>query len=190
MEASRSGSAEGALAIELLQGAWLVSSESWSPRQRRAGRHRVVVDHVAAQPGAAILSDLLLLAPAAESPESLDEALANVLPRPEIASGDSLAIVWEVSGLGYRPETLDFEVRVERAGRSVLRRLGELFRLASPPTAVAISWEEAAPERPEVAFRHLDIALPELDTGAYEVTLTLRSQGRSDAVARRQFLVR
>jgi hypothetical protein len=36
----------------------------------------------------------------------------------------------------------------------------------------------------------LDIALPELDTGAYEVTLTLRSQGRSDAVARRQFLVR
>jgi hypothetical protein len=190
VEASRLGSSEGALAIELLQGAWLISSESWSPEQRRAGRHRVIVDHVTAQPGAAILSDLLLLAPAADKPESLDEALANVLPKPEIASGDSLAIVWEVSGLGYRPETLDFEVRVERTGRSVLRRLGEILRMASPPTAVAISWEEAAPDRPEIAFRHLDIALPELDAGLYEVTLTLRSRGRSDAVTRREFRVR
>jgi hypothetical protein len=190
VQASRLGSAEGALAIELLQGAWLISSESWSPELRRAGRHRVVVEHETAQPGAAVLSDLLLLAPAADSPESLDEALANVLPRPEIASGDSLAIVWEVSGLGYRPETLDFEVRVERTGRGVLRRLGEILRLASPPTAVAISWEEAAPDRPAIGFRHLDIALPELDAGLYEVTLALRSRGRSDAVARREFRVR
>jgi hypothetical protein len=190
VEATRPGSGEGALAIELLQGAWLISSESWSPERRRAGRHRVVVEHRAAQPGAAILSDLLLLAPAAAPPESLDEALAYALPRPEIASGDSLAIVWEVSGLGYRPETLDLEVGVERTGRSVFRRLGEIFRLASPPTAVGLSWQEEAPDRPEIAFRHLDIALPELDEGTYEVTLTLRSRGRSEAVARREFRVR
>jgi len=190
VETSRLGSTEGALAIELLQGAWLISSESWSPEQRRAGRHRIVVEHRAAQPGAAILSDLLLLAPAADAPESLDEAMAHVLPMPEIMSGDSLAIVWEVSGLGYRPETMDFEVTIERTGRGVFRRLGEILRLASPPTAVAISWEEAAPDRPEVALRYLDIALPELDEGRYEVTLTLRSRGRSDAVARREFLVR
>jgi hypothetical protein len=190
VEASRTGSTDGALSIELFEGAWLISSESWSPALRRAGRHRLVVDHRAAQPGAAILSDLLLLAPAAATPESLDAALAHVLPRPEIASGDSLAIVWEVSGLGYRPETLDFEVRVERTGRNVFRRLGEILRLASPPTAVALSWEDSAPDRPETAFRHLDIALPELDEGVYEVTLTLRTRGRSDAVARREFRVR
>jgi hypothetical protein len=70
-----------------------------------------------------------------------------------------------------------------------LRRLGEVLRLASPPTAVAISWEEAAPDRPTTAFRYLDIALPELAQGRYEVTLTLRSRGRSDAVARREFRV-
>jgi tetratricopeptide (TPR) repeat protein len=190
VEATRAGSTEGALAIELPRGAWLISSESWSPEQRRAGRHRVVVEHRAAQPGAAILSDLLLLAPAAAPPESLEDALAHVLPRPEIASGDSLAIAWEVSGLGFRPETLDFEVSVERRGRNVFRRLGEILRLASPPIAVALAWEDTAPDRPETAFRHLDIALPELDEGTYEVTLTLRSRGRSDAVARREFMVR
>jgi len=190
VETRHVGSAAGALAIELGQGAWLVSSESWSPEQRRAGRYRRVVEHRAAQPGAAVLSDLLLLAPAGDPPESLDEALGHVLPTPEITSGDSLAIAWEVSGLGYRPEILDLEVQVERTGRGVLRRLGELLRLASPPTAVAISWEDQAPDRPEIAFRHLNIALPELDEGLYEVRLTLRSRGRSDAVARREFLVR
>jgi hypothetical protein len=187
---SRVGSSEGALAIEVTRGPWLISSESWSPERRRAGRHRLVVDHVPAQPGAAVLSDLLLLAPTAVPPKSLEEALAHVLPAPEIASGDSLGVVWELSGLGYRPEILELEVTVERTGRGVFRRVGEMLRLASRPTTVAISWEEAAPERPGIAFRHLDIALPELDEGRYEVTLTLRSGGRSDAVARKEFRVR
>jgi hypothetical protein len=187
---SRMGSAEGALSIELSEGAWLLSSESWSPERRRAGRTRRIVEHRAAQPGAAILSDLLLLAPSPVPPESLEDAVAHALLASEIASGDSLGIVWEVSGLGYRPEILDFEVTVERTGRGVFRRLSELFRLAAPPTAVALAWEEAAPDRPEVAFRYLGIALPELERGTYEVTLTLRSRGRSDAVARREFDVR
>ncbi|MGE0159369.1 MAG: hypothetical protein AB7T31_08135 [Gemmatimonadales bacterium] len=187
---TRVGSAAGALAVEVGAGAWLLSSESWSPERRRAGRHRAVVDHVPTQPGAAVLSDLLLLAPAVPSPVSLEAAVPHALAVREIAPGDSVAIVWEVSGLGYRPEILDFEVTVERTDRNVLRRLGEILRLAPPPTAVAISWEEAAPDRPAVAFRYLDIALPALEEGRYEVTLRLRTQGRSDAVARTELRVR
>jgi hypothetical protein len=190
VEQRRAGSTEGALAVELGSGAWLLSAESWSPERRRAGRQRLVIDHVAAPPGAAVLSDLLLLTPATEPPDSLAEAVTSVLPRPEIRRGEGLAVVWEVSGLGYRPESLRFEVTVERTGRSVFRRLGEALRLASPPVGVAIAWEEAAPERPIAAFRHLDLALPDLDEGLYEVTVTLRTQGRPDATARREFRVR
>jgi hypothetical protein len=184
------GSAEGALALEMPAGAWLLSAESWSPERRRAGRQRVVIEHVAAPPGVATLSDLLLLAPSEVPPDSLAEALPMVLLAPEIRRGASLAIAWELSGLGYRPETLSFEVTVERTGRSVFRRLGEALRLASPPRGVVISWEEAGPDRPRTVFRHLDLTLTDLEDGLYEVTVTLRGEGRSDAVARREFRVR
>jgi hypothetical protein len=137
-----------------------------------------------------VLSDLLFVAPSAEVPDSLADAVDLALPAPEIGRGDGLAVAWEVSGLGYRPETLAFEVTVERVGRGVFRRLGEILRIADPPNAVAISWEEPGPDRPEVAFRHLDLALGDLDEGRYAVTLTLRTGGRSDAVARREFRVR
>jgi hypothetical protein len=187
---SLTGSTDGALALEIPAGAWVLSAESWSPERRRAGRQRLVIDHVAAAPGSAMLSDLLLLAPSPEPPDSLPDALPWVLPAPEIQRGDSLAVAWEVSGLGYRPESLGFELTVERTRRSVFRRLGEVLWLASPPTSVALSWEEAGPDRPEPAFRHIDLALPNLDEGLYEVTVTLRTQGRQDAVARREFRVR
>jgi hypothetical protein len=79
---------------------------------------------------------------------------------------------------------------VERTGRNVLRRLGEVLRLASPPTGVAISWEEPGPDQPGTVFRHLDLTLTDLEEGSYEVRVTVRGQGRPEAVARREFRVR
>ena len=57
--------------------------------------------------------DLLLFRPSGDAPTSVEETLPHVLPTPEIAPGDSLGVVWEVSGLGYLPETLDFEMNVD-----------------------------------------------------------------------------
>lgn len=186
----RLGSTEGALMVEVPAGAWVVSAESWSPERRRAGRLRIGFDRAPVPLDVATLSDLLLLSPTAVAPSSLDEALPHALGVPEIDAGQGLAIAWEVAGLGLRPETLQFAVAVERVDRGLLRRIGEVLRLATQPVSVALSWEEPGPDRPAQHFRHLDLALPPLDPGAYVVTLTLRTAGRGDVVSRRTFRVR
>jgi len=187
--AQQTGSATGALMIDLPAGAWLISAESWSPARRRAGRLRTGYERSPTPSDVATLSDVLLLEPMDRTPTSLEAALASALARPEIRPEESLAIAWEVSGLGFRDETLDFEVSVERAGRGLLRRLGEALRLTARPASMRLAWQEPAPERPCVLFRHLDLALPELDPGEYAVVLTVRAPGRSDAVTRRTFRV-
>ncbi|HUP52365.1 MAG TPA: hypothetical protein VM198_07805, partial [Longimicrobiales bacterium] len=55
--------------------------------------------------------------------------------------------------------------------------------------SLALSWEEPGPDHPTPHFRHLGLALPPLDPGHYEITLTLRTEGRSDAVTRQAFQV-
>jgi hypothetical protein len=186
----RVGSTTGASMLALAAGAWVVSAESWSPSLRRAGRLRLGFEGGRTPPDVAQLSDVLLLRPSGDAPGSLDEALPHALPAPEIQQGEGLAIAWEVSGLGFRDETLRFEVLVERTDRSLVRRLGELLRLAGRPATVAVSWEEPGPALPTVLFRHLDLAMPPLDPGVYAVTLTLAIPGRSNAVSRRAFRVR
>ncbi len=185
----RVGSTEGALMVEVPVGAWVVSAESWSPERRRAGRLRIGFDRAPVPLDVATLSDLLLIAPTGVPPTSLAEALPHALRAPEIVTGQGLAIVWEVAGLGLRPEALRFAVAVERVDRGVLRRIGEALRLAPRPASVALSWEEPGPERPTHHFRHLDLALPRLDPGVYTVSLTLRTAGRDDVISRRTFRV-
>lgn len=186
----RNGLSTGALMIEVPAGAWLLSAESWSPAQRRAGRLRLGLERPPAAADVAHLSDVLLLERSERAPASLVEALPYALPAPEIAAHDGLAVAWEVSGLGFRDESLRFEVVVERTDRGVVRRLGEFLGLSTRPATVALSWEEPAPDLSGPVFRHLDLALPPLDPGVYAVTLTLSTPGREDVVSRRAFRVR
>jgi hypothetical protein len=191
MDAERVGSASGALMIDLPVGAWVISAESWSPAERRAGRYRIGFDRAPSAPGVAVLSDILLLAPSESTPHALEEALPSALPTPEIArDARRLGLAWEVSGLGARDGSLRFQVSVERTGRGVVRRIGEFLGLTTRPATVAVSWGEAGPGVPHALFRHLDLALPSLAPGTYAVTLTLSTSGRSDVVSRRAFRVR
>ena len=183
------GSTEGALLLDLPVGAYVVSAESWSPEQRRAGRLRLGLGPRPVPPDVAALSDILLLEGGRPEPASVEDALPAALPRARITPDQPLAIAWEIAGLGFRPETLQLEVSVDRTDRNVFRRIGEFLGLSERPPSLALSWEEPAPDHPTHHFRHLDLDLPELAPGTYEITLTLRTQGRSDAVTRRSFEV-
>jgi hypothetical protein len=188
-EEIRTGPVAGTLALELAPGGYVVSVESWSPDRRMAGRLRRGITLNAVPPDVAALSDILLLEGDRAAPASLHEALPAALQRTEVRSGEALAIAWEVAGLGFRPEILELEVSVDRTDTSILRRLGALIGLADRPASLALSWEEPGPDHPAPLFRHLDLDLPPLDPGHYEITLTLRTLGRSDAVTRQAFTV-
>jgi tetratricopeptide (TPR) repeat protein len=189
LERTRSGSAEGAVALALPARDWVLSAESWSPELRRAGRQRQGLAARPAPPDIAVLSDLLLLSGGQGAPASLEAALPSALRRLEVLADEPLAVAWEVAGLGFRAETLVFELSVDRTDRNVLRRIGEFLGLSDRPPSLSLSWEETGPTAPTHVFRHLELDLPPLDPGLYEITLTLRTTGRSDAVSRRAFTV-
>ena len=178
-----------ALLLELAPGAYVVSSEAWSPPLRRAGRFRSGLEIVASTPDVAELSDLLLVAGGLPAPTTLDDAVPRALPRARIEPGEAVAIVWEVSGLGFRAETVAYALSVKRTDRNVLNRIGDFLGLSDPPQPLALSWEEPGSDHPGHQLRHLDLDLPALDRGEYEIELTLRTQGRSDVVSTRRFEV-
>jgi len=185
------GRSEGVLAMEVPAGAYVVSSEMWSPERRRAGRLRAGVRREPVPEDVASLSDLLMVdrVEVDAEPASLEEVLPLTLTTTDIHPDRPLAIVWEVAGLGFRPEALRFELSVERTDRGVLRRLGEFFGLADRPQPLELSWEEPAPGQPTHHFRYLDLDVPPLEPGDYRIRLALRTEGRSEVVAARAFTV-
>jgi hypothetical protein len=184
------GRTAGALWLELPVGAYLASAEAWSPRLRRAGRFRVGISRAPGLDDVASLSDLVLLRPSTSPPETLRAAVASLLPRPRILPGQSFALGWEVTGLGFRTESLRFSVSVVRRDRGLLHRLGSFLRLSGRGPSLELSWEEPAPAAPGPLFRAVDLNLPDLDPGAYEVVLSLRIAGREELRATRVFEVR
>ena len=184
------GSTDGVLSLEAPVGSYVVATEAWSPSRRRAGRYREGIEYRRVPEDIAALSDLLMLRPTPDPPGLLEAAIPLALLRTEVRRGQTFAIGWEVSGLGFRPETLAFEVTVNRVDRSLFRRIGEFLRVSGGPQKVSLAWEEPGPDRPSPLFRYLDLNLDRLDPGAYEVQITLRTAGRSEVVSGRRFTVR
>jgi hypothetical protein len=187
--AERDGAAEGALMLDIPNEPHVLSLESWSPSRRRAGRLRVGLSKRLAPEDVATLSDVLLLRPTDPEPESLEAALHASLPAPRLRPGQPFAIAWEIFGLGFRAETLHFEVSVERTDRGVLQRIGQFLRLTDRPQPLTLGWEEPGPDEPGPAFRYLALDLPELGEGTYEIRLVLHTVGRTEAVVTEAFEV-
>jgi tetratricopeptide (TPR) repeat protein len=190
MRSNRSlGSTDGVLTLEAPAGSYVVSTEAWSPSQRRAGRYRQGIEFQRVPEDIAALSDLLMLRAAADPPTLLESAIPLALLRTDVRRGQTFAIGWEVSGLGFRPETLAFEVTVNRVDRGLFSRIAEFLRVSGGPQRVSLAWEEPGPAQPSPLFRYLDLNLDSLDPGAYEVEVTLRTTGRSAVVSVRRFRV-
>lgn len=182
--------AEGVLRVEGPAGSHVLSVEAWSPSRRLAGRLRRGVAHTPVPEDLPVLSDILLVDAHDPVPASLDEALPRALARPSVREGESVGIAWELTGLGFRPETLAFDLSVERLDRNLLQRLGGLVGLSDPPRPLTLRWEEAGPEEPGLVFRALDLELPGLQPGRYEVRLRLETEGREAVIVTRSFEVR
>jgi hypothetical protein len=179
---TRRGSTNGTLSLRADPGEYVVSAESWSPAGRAAGRLRRGLAVRPAVEDVATLSDLLLLRPASEGrdPTTLEDALDRALPSRVLGRDEPFALGWEVAGLGFRPETLHFEVSVEPAGQGFLRSVGEFLRLVDPPRPLGLAWEEPSPTEPRHDFHYLALDLPDLDPGRYRVVLVLRTAEREE----------
>lgn len=183
------GSTDGASLLEISAADHVLSVESWSPALRKAGRLRVGLRARAVPDDVAALSDIVLLRPVEAAPGRLHDILDLVLPTATIQTGAPIAIAWEVAGLGFRPETLGFEVSVEPAGRGVFDRIGDFLGVTEAPNPLIVSWEEAGPTEPGPLFRYLSLGPAELDPGDYRIRLVLRTAGRSEVVRLKPFRV-
>ncbi|MDP2958005.1 MAG: hypothetical protein Q8N53_16380 [Longimicrobiales bacterium] len=184
LSAEVTGQAEGALVLRAPAGAYVLAAESWAPRLRRAGRLRMGVRCDTVPRDVATLSDLLLLAPGVGEADSLEEVALRALPRPEIGVGGSVAVAWEINGLGWVPQTIGYEVSAEKVGAGVLRRAAQALGLMSPRTPLSLSWSEPGPSRPGVVLRQVELALGNAEPGEYAVVLRARVPGRGVLTSR------
>ena len=125
-----------------------------------------------------------------EEPATLLDAIPHALVRLEVATEAPLGLAWEVTGLGFRRETLAFSLSLQRVDGGFFRRVGGWLGLAGPERPLALEWEDAAPEEPAPLFRFMTLRLPDVDPGRYVVRLTLRTAGRDPVVAERVLEVR
>jgi hypothetical protein len=182
-----------------LEGVWTVtvpndtdrilSMEGYARFDRRAWRTRRGLERLPDAAGAISVSDPIFLdAGPDEIPTTLDDALAHVVPTVRFEAGRTVRIGWEVYGIP-EGEQARVALGLEPAERSFARRLGEFFRVLDPPAPVVIRWDDAPTERPGVIFRAVDLALPDLDPGRYDLFLEITADDGVPAVTRRRFVV-
>jgi len=182
-----------------LEGVWTVdlpndtdrilSLEGFSRLERRAWRTRRGLERLPEATGPVSVSDPVFLdAEPLDLPGTLDEALPHVLPTVRFEAGRLVRIGWEIYGI---PEGSSARVAlgIERAEQSFARRIGEFFRVLEPPQPVTIRWDDAPPEDPGVVFRAVDLQLPALDAGRYDLFLEIRVDDAEPAVTRRRFVI-
>jgi hypothetical protein len=190
LSTTRRGDLDGATMLEVPAGAYVLSAEAWSPSRRRAGRHREGIRSDTVPSDVATLSDLLLVGGGGGEASSLEEAVERALVRPSVGDTDGLGVVWEMGGLGWRPEHVAYRLSVERIEGGLLRRVGQALGVLGRRRSLSLEWAEPGPDRPERILRWVDLDLPELDAGAYRVLLEADIAGRTRLVAQTGFRVR
>lgn len=191
----------GFAVIRVPAGRYLLSMEGVAPTEGRAWRTRMGVEKTAPHRGVITLSDLLLLDPSQVS-EGHPEGKSGVpdpidtLPRAYsslVLPHGPVEVLWEVYGLEGTEGEIRFELKVEREGQSLLRRLGQAVRLLGGDDPLGIGWREGVP-RDEVSGRSplrrsVVVDLSSLDPGEYEVTLTATPPGRTPVTVGRRVVV-
>ncbi len=185
-EARRFGESEGVLALSAPAGRYLMSLEAWAPDERRAGRIRLGLVTDSVPQDLATLSDLIILDPVDTPPARLDQALPLMRPSLELVSGQPLAVGWEIFGLGWREERVDFELSVSEEGEGVLERVGRWLGLGGgDDEPLQIGWSEPGPGHTGPWFRSVNVDLPELEAGEYLLRLEVSVRGREPLVRTR-----
>jgi hypothetical protein len=172
--------AEGrGLLVRAPAGHYWLSLEAWSPQDGRAARLRRGVKTEALEPDLVTLSDLLIMDATVKAFDGLEEMLPFVRPSLELESGGAFTVAWEMYGLGWRDESVRFELALFPAGGGLFSRVGRWFNEGSEDP-LRVSWAEAGPADPGPWFRHNRIDLSDLEAGDYVLELRVRLQGRED----------
>ncbi len=170
---------DGGLVLRAPAGRWLVSVERWSPERRRAGRHRVGLRVDTIPPDVARLSDLLLVEAGAEEAPTLEGAAARALPRRWIVPDRPFGVVWELGGLGWRPEGVRYVLSLRKEDGNLLRRAGRWLGLLGEDEPLRLSWAEEGPDRPGVVLRGVRVDPGGLEEGDYLLRLDAELPGRA-----------
>lgn len=180
----------GVLQLRAPPGRYLLSVESWNPVGRWGARvrHGIVADEV--PPDVPVLSDLVLLDPASEVPEALEDALPWMRAGLEVTGEEKVGVGWEVYGLGFRQETLTFRLRLIREEESIVRRALERLGLFDREPILTLSWGEEEPVGTGPLFRAVELDLPSMDPGRYVLQLELDIPGRTRVLSHRRLIVR
>jgi len=186
--AVRTRNPEGGLLVRAPAGRYWTSLEIWDPPEKRAGRLRrgIIVDPL--PPDVVTLSDLLLLEGRSGQPERLEDALPHVLPRATLPPGEVVTVAWELHGLGWTSETVQFSLAVVPAGGGIFDSIGDWFG-GGDDDPLRVSWAEPAPEDPGPWFRTNGLELRNLEPGDYEIVLRVRLEGREVMTAARSIRV-
>ncbi len=184
-----SGHTEARFTLEAPAGRYILSAEAWSPGERRAGRYRAGLEVDPRPRDVAALSDLLLLDSTGPEPHALRDAVGRALVSTTIERGQRIAVAWELTGLGWRPEDVTYRLSVDRRGRGLFGRASRWLHLTGGDPPLSLSWSEPGPSRPGPGFHWLALELPELKPGRYRVRLEARISGRSTLVSTRGFQV-
>ena len=167
-------------------GEYLLSAEVWYPDSARAGRVRTGLDLPHLAPDVAATSDLALADPEGGDPEQLEDLIPHLVFGP-FEAGTAVRVAWEVTGIGLQQEVLEYDLRLEKRGGGLLRRVGGLFGLGRPDRPVQLSWTEAGPEQLKPTLRSVVVSLPgDLEPGEYTIQVELRSMGRAPLVIERR----
>jgi hypothetical protein len=164
------------------------SLELFSEDARRAWRARQGVAQSILVRGLVAVSDLLILRPGAELPDSIEDAIPLARPGVRISPGERFTVAWEVYGLQVQEEvrvTLGFT----RGRPGFLARVGEFLGILEPDRPVEVTFQDAGPDVVQTVFRSVQLTLPELDPGDYTLHLRLELPGREPALASRPIIV-
>jgi hypothetical protein len=166
----------------------IVSVELLAATERRAARTRLGV--MARGSGRIALSDLLLYASSAASPNGLDAVIDSALASEIVPGSRALGVYWETYGLHPKGEPVKYTLTVEQIGMGWLRRAAERFRLAGPTSGLRIQWEEVPQRVNAIVGRGIRVDLSRLRPGRYRMQLAASVSGEPPATVLREVEVR
>ena len=176
---------EGAVELTVPVGDYLVSVEAWAPSEGVAGRRRHGISAQSIPEDLATLSDLILFNLGDSLPQDFDVALPMMRPSTRLRPNEQIAVGWELFGLGWRPEDVEFELSFYKEGGGFFGRLGRWLRVSSRKEPLRIGWEEPGPFEVGPWFRSVEVTLPDLDPGSYVFRLEVTTGGREALVRTR-----
>ncbi len=179
------GASADVLTLSVPAGDYLMSLEAWSPSDGRGWRirHGIVTDTIAED--LATLSDLIVLDATDPPWQRLDAALPYMRPSLELIPGQRISVGWEIFGLGWRPEVIDFELSLSGRGEGFFGKVGRWLGFGAADEPLRVGWREPGPGETGPWFRSVNMDIPELEAGEYLLRLELSVPGREPLVGTR-----